>query len=1006
MYLKKNILFTYQNIIILASLIPIILFGFLAYNHSKKDITKAIFKHIQTINLQKKKLIEDYFKNLEFNTYELTKTISFLEKQAKNNIINIQILQKNNIMDFYHTLSNNITLLSQKEIFQDTYNFLQKGKTLNKSYFDSIKNYKNSLGIKNILMINESGKILYSSDQKNIVNTDIKEFLKIKENKNLKEVFFIDISDEYLSKEYKQYAITKLKDEDGFIAMEMDQSKLQKIIANVASLGKSAETYLTYKKNQKTYLASNRYTKKGKIGDEKTGIYIERGFTFQGVDIKDGSNGEMELVGYSPVPIKDITFSMQTTVAYTKIISPIINGADYFQQFVKDYDYHNIMIIGSRGDIFYSVKKEDDYKTNIFNGKYSNTHLNKALKDVLKTKQYILTDLDFYPANKKGLAQFALSPILRDDGSVHSIIVIQLKADYLSNLILNKEYIYETYETYIVGKNNRLRSDTILDKEIYNVSSSFKKDIRIHTQAIKNAFEIGTGIDILLDYSNIKVLASFSKIESFNIQWAVITKINSQEIEKILGSLKNNIYLFIILSSIVAFIMTFVITSEQTKQDDKLEYNASHDPLTNLPNRKLALEFLTYILASNKRSKNKLAVLFIDLDNFKFINDSYGHKAGDFVLIEIARRLSKILREEDLIARLGGDEFILIVNKFKTNFDLETLCKKIISSVGEPIHDTQRSYQVGISIGIATFPQDSSNAQELLQFSDTAMFKTKENGKNGFTYYSKEMTRKFQHISRIERELKLAIKNNELILHFQPQIDLATSKVIGVEALLRWNHPDDGLIMPNDFIPIAEKSDLIIELGYWVIREACKVFKTWKENGSDLKYIAVNMSTKQLRCLKFVDSIQAVFNEFDFKPQWLELEITENTLISNLELTLAHINTFREMGIQFSIDDFGTGYSSLSYLKSLQISTLKIDREFIKDILTNKDDKTIVEAIILMGHTLSYTIVAEGVESKEAVILLKYFACDIIQGYYYSKPLAENELLIFIEEFKSKDMNA
>ncbi len=1006
MYLKKNIFFNYRNIIISASLIPIILFGFLMYNNSKKDITQATFKHIQTINLQKNKLIQDYFQNLEFNMYELTKTISFLERQAKNNIINIQTLQKNNIKDYYYSLHNDISSLSQKEIFLYTYRFLERGKTVSSFYFNKLKEHKKALRIKNILMIDEFGKILYSSDKKNIINTKITNFLHLKRDKNFKKIYYVNFNYEHSPNIYTQFVVTRLKGTQGFIAIEVDQEKLQKIVANVASLGKSAETYLVYKKNHKTYLATNRHAKKGKVGDAKTCIYIERGFTFDGIDIKHGSSGEMELVGFSPIIIDDITFSMQTTVAYTQIISPTIDGADYFQQFVKDYNYHNIMIIGAKGDIYYSVLHGSDYKKNIFNVNYSDTHLSLGVLEVLKTKKYVLTDLDFYPACEKGLAQFALSPILRDDGTVHSVIVVQLKAGYLSKLLTDKQYLYESYETYVVGKNNRLRSNTTLEIDKYNVNASFKKNLKIHTQATQNAFEIGKGIDILLDYRNIKVLSSFSKIESSNIDWAVISKINAQEIEVMLVGLKYNIYLFIFLSSLVALIITFIITNEKNKQDDKLQYNASHDALTDLPNRKLALEFLSYILASNERSQNKLAVLFIDLDNFKFINDSYGHVAGDFVLIEVAKRLTNILRKDDLIARLGGDEFILIVNNFKTNSDLETLCTKLISSVGEVIHDTQRSYQVGISIGIASSPQDSSKAQELLQFADTAMFKTKENGKNGFTYYSKDMTQNSLRISRVERELKHAIKNNELILHFQAQIHLTSSKVIGVEALIRWNHPQDGLIMPDDFIPIAEQSDLIVEIGYWVFREACTVFKSWKENGCRLQYISVNMSTKQLQCVKCVENIKMILNELDFKSQWLELEITENTLISNLQPTLENINILKKMGIKFAIDDFGTGYSSLSYLKSLQISTLKIDREFIKDILTNKDDRIIVEAIILMGHTLNYSIIAEGVQSKEAVILLKYFSCDIVQGNYYSKPLDEEKFLLFIENFTSKDINA
>ena len=259
------------------------------------------------------------------------------------------------------------------------------------------------------------------------------------------------------------------------------------------------------------------------------------------------------------------------------------------------------------------------------------------------------------------------------------------------------------------------------------------------------------------------------------------------------------------------------------------------------------------------------------------------------------------------------------------------------------------------------------------------------------------MTQRSLQVSRVEEELKYAIVNDELELYFQPQIDLKNAKIIAVEALVRWNHPRDGLIMPHDFIAIAEESNLIIDLGYWVIREACSKFKSWKEKGVSIEYIAVNMSTKQLQDTQCVDNISRILKELDFQPECLELEITETTLISNLESTLSNINTFKEMGVKFSIDDFGTGYSSLSYLKSLRISTLKIDREFVKDIISDKDDRSIVTAIIGMGHTMNYTIVAEGAETKEDVALLKKLECDIIQGYYYSRPLREIDLLSYIK---------
>ena len=1007
LHVKKSVVFTYQNIIIFASLLPIVLFGFLTYNNSKDDATKATSEHIKTINLQNKKLIQAYFTDLEFNVHELTKTISFLEEQAKNNITTIQLLQKENIQEHYRTLENNLISLSKKDIFQYIYSFLQRGKIVNSTYFDNIKTYKDTLGLKNILMINNDGKILYSSDQKELQSTYIKEFSssferifsELRRNEKDKNVHFINFIYEKSSKRYKQYAITRFKDVSGFIALEVNQDNLQKSVENTVSLGDSAETYLVYKEGMETYLGTNRVKKKGKVGDKKSGLHIEKGFNSQGVDIKYGSQGDIELVSYIPIKIKNITLSMQTTVAYTDIISPIIKGSDYFEQFVKDYAYHNIMMIDPKGEIFYSIGKEDDYKTNVFDGKYADTHLLKVVKEVLKTKKFVLSDLNFYAACTDGLAQFALLPVLKNDGSIQSIVAIQLESDYLTDLLQKNNSIYHSYETYVVGEDKRLRSDTTLSINTHNVKKSFFEDVVIDTKAVKDAFKIGNGVDILEDYRGIEVLSSFNTLKYGNFEWAVITEVDATEIEKMLSGLKNNILIFVFISSLVAFFVMIVITNEKKKQDKKLSYTATHDNLTGLPNRKFALEFLSLVLAHQKRKKTKGAVLFIDLDKFKIINDSYGHDAGDDVLIEISKRLKKMLREEDLVARLGGDEFIVILSNFAMISEIDKLCKKLITVISEPIEDTKRNkiYEVGISVGISIFPEDSNKAEELLQFADTAMFRTKDDGRNGFTYYNKEMTEKFLQISRVEDELKYAIENNELELYYQPQIDLEAGRIVGVEALVRWNHPRDGLIMPNDFIPIAEDSNLIIDLGLWVTAEACKNFKQWKDAGVNIDYIAVNMSTKQLQSSKCIDYISEIFHDLNFKPDWLELEITENTLISNMESTITNVNTFKEMGIKFSIDDFGTGYSSLSYLKSLQISTLKIDREFIKDIMSDKDDRSIVTAIIAMAHKMNYTVVAEGVEKKEEVVLLEYLACDLIQGYYYSKPLQEADLLQYIK---------
>jgi len=1004
---KKSVLLTYQNIVILASILPIFIFGFLTYNNSKKEDLQNSFAQIQNINKHKHKIVEDYFEKVKFDITDLSKTVSFLEEQASQNIVNIQMLQKSYIQNYYNLVQSNILSLAKKDIFQYIFSFKNRGKDVSDEYIKGIYEFKKELGIKNVLMINKYGKIIYSSDEAYLVGENVtqvtKPFADIwSEVKKLKykgkqSIRFVGFGYEKLSKSYRQFAISPFKDVDGFIALEIEQTPIQKIIEHVASLGKSAETYLVYKDENKTFLASNRVVKTGSIGDKKDGKYIREGFDTSGIEIKYGTTGSTELVGYMPVKIKNITFSMQTTVAYTEVISPTIKGANYFEQFITDHKYCNIMLVGPKGDVFYSVKRNDDYKTNIVNGKYADTNLGKALRSVFKDKKLFITDMDFYKPSPHQLAQFALVPILTTNGDIESVIVLELNLDTLSQKLATKNYVHESIETYVVGQDRRLRTDTMLMPNKFNVLKSFKDYITIDTEAVKDAFEVGSGSKITKDYRNINVLSSFSVVKCLNFKWAVITKIDESEIELMLSGLKFNILIFVLISSLVALIVMIVITNEKKRQDKKLLYNATHDSLTQLPNRKFALEFLSYRLANSKRSKHKGAVLFIDLDRFKFINDSYGHKVGDHVLKEVALRLKKVLRGDDLLARLGGDEFILIVDDFQKLNNLDTLCKKIIDNISQPIKDDNRSYKVNLSIGIAIFPDDSKDPTELLQYADTAMFKTKDKGRNGYTYYSKEMTDRSLQISRVESDLKKAIENDELVLYYQPQIDLEKNRVVGVEALIRWNHPTDGLVMPNDFIPIAEDSNLIVEVGSWVIRKACQTFRSWKDKGYDLDYIAVNMSAKQIQCPVCVQNLKTILEDTDFKTEWLELEITENVLISNLENTLSNVNAIKDMGIKFSIDDFGTGYSSLSYLKSLPISTLKIDRAFIKDILTNKDDLTIVSAIIAMGHTLKYNIIAEGAEELLEVELLKNLECDMVQGYYYSKPLPEDELLTYFD---------
>jgi len=970
-------LFSYYVVIIIASLVPVVLFGVFTYQNEKNSYEVKTLENLKNINKNKNQEIVEYLDKIKFDVGEFKNTISFLQEQAIKNISNIQLLQKRNILLYYSSLEKNILSLSKKDTYQYAFSFLNRGKTISPEYLADIYNYKQELGIKSVLMINKKGKIVYASDEKNLIATEVQDltpsFAKVfKEIQNIhydakNSVYIVPFAYDKKVKRYREFIISPFRDVKGFVAFEIDQNPIQTIVENVKSLGATAETYLVYKDDTNgTRLASDRKIKKGKIGDAKNNKYIEKGFQEKGVDIKYGSTGAIELVGYMPVHFKNINYTMQTTVKYIEIISPKIQNQDYFQKFVKDYNYANLLLISSKGKVIYSVKQTELLEQNILkNPRLRSSFLASNVRALLHAKRYRLTNIVHDVKDRSKLLQYALTSIMEKNKGVEIVAVLRLNIQTLIDILSKgSTNYYNTLSNMIV-----LQDAT----RINNLAHSFDKQG--------------------------EVLQVNSVVHYDLLNWKLLTQIDKVELEAMTEALKREIIVFIVIFSIVAVVLMLLVSYYKKQQDAKLFNMATHDTLTQLPNRRFVFDIIEYVIAKAKRNNSRGAVLFMDLDNFKFINDSYGHETGDFVLVEISKRLKRLLRENDVLARLGGDEFLVIVEEFKTLKEIDGLCSRIIDMVSQPIEDGKKHYQVGVSIGIATFPDDSVEAKELLQFADTAMYKTKEQGRNHFTYYSIEMTQKSQDAARVEAELKRAIENDELVLYYQPQINIQTNKLIGVEALVRWRHPQDGLIMPNNFIPIAEESTLILDLGEWVTKKACSTFKSWKTVGYGLEYIAVNMSAKQLVCKKCTEGVKAIINDKNFNAAWLELEITENSLIENFDIVSKNIERFKELGIKFSIDDFGTGYSSLAYLKSLKISTLKIDRAFIKDILYDNDDLSIVKAIIEMGHALGYQIIAEGAEEKAEVDLLRSLGCDVVQGYYFSKPLSELDLLEFMDSF-------
>ncbi|WP_304543605.1 EAL domain-containing protein [Sulfurimonas microaerophilic] len=429
----------------------------------------------------------------------------------------------------------------------------------------------------------------------------------------------------------------------------------------------------------------------------------------------------------------------------------------------------------------------------------------------------------------------------------------------------------------------------------------------------------------------------------------------------------------------------------------KAEYLAYHDPLTGLYNRVSFEEYLTQTLTVVKRQEKKLAILFIDLDRFKIINDTLGHDIGDEVLISVTKRLKHILRESDYISRWGGDEFVVILQDVMSDTLVATVARKIIDSIKEPIHIGYHNFNITASIGISLYPNNADDAKTLIKYADSAMYLAKENGKNSFRFYTTELSLETEERLNIDIALHSALEKNEIYVVFQPQYNLATKQIVSVEALVRWENETLGFVPPDKFIPIAEDNGFIVELGYFIFEESCKALKKMKTAGLELQRIAINVSSIQFKEPNLIEALLSIVNRHELDPSEIEIEITERFLMENTTKNIRTLQSFRDYGFKISIDDFGTGYSSMSYLKQLPIDTIKIDKSFVDDIGENSSDNAIIEAIIALSKTLNYSIVAEGIETGAQEQFLADINCDIGQGYLFSRPILLEEVIARFE---------
>ncbi|WP_127573035.1 putative bifunctional diguanylate cyclase/phosphodiesterase [Paenibacillus xylaniclasticus] len=418
----------------------------------------------------------------------------------------------------------------------------------------------------------------------------------------------------------------------------------------------------------------------------------------------------------------------------------------------------------------------------------------------------------------------------------------------------------------------------------------------------------------------------------------------------------------------------------------KLEHMAYYDSLTQLPNRERLKQQLAHELANG----TQLAVMFLDLDNFKNTNDMMGHNSGDLMLKDVATRLHSIVGDSCFISRYAGDEFILLY-PYKRREDIEALAKRLIHSFQAPFQIHHNSIYSTLSIGISLYPEDARDVETLIQYSDEAMYDVKTSEKNGFRFFSASMSTELLYQIKLENDLRGALNNKEFTIHYQPLVELRSGKIRGVEALLRWRHPELGLISPGVFIPIAERTGVIVELGEWVLEEACRQVKSWQLAGSPELMLAVNVSIRQFKSPDLTDSVSRILSATDFDPALLELEVTES-LMQNLTQSIAILHELKNLGVKISIDDFGTGYSSLSVLRHLPVDLLKIDRSFTQELTADASSASIVKLIIDIGHSMNLEVVCEGIEHEEEIAILQQYGCKLGQGHYYQRPAPPEEV--------------
>jgi diguanylate cyclase (GGDEF)-like protein/PAS domain S-box-containing protein len=453
--------------------------------------------------------------------------------------------------------------------------------------------------------------------------------------------------------------------------------------------------------------------------------------------------------------------------------------------------------------------------------------------------------------------------------------------------------------------------------------------------------------------------------------------------------------------SVQFFEGTVVDITERKQHDAELEYQASHDSLTGLPNRTLLRDRIEQAIVKAQRDNHHVAVVFVDLDHFKLINDSLGHHVGDRLLLEVADRLMACVRGHDSVARQGGDEFVIVLTEQHDENETIAIVSRLLDVISQPWIDEDQEYGLSCSVGISCYPNDGDNPDALLRCADVAMYKAKESGRSTYHFYTPELNEAISERLELENSLRHALERDEFRVYYQPRIEVGSGRILGAEALIRWDCPGKGIVPPDSFISIAEETGLIIPIGQWILQEACRQNSAWQRAGLPPISVSVNLSPIQFRHAGLVQSVAAALAQAALDPAYLELELTESFVMHDAERINVAMQSLKALGVDIAVDDFGTGYSSLSYLKRFPVDRLKVDKSFVRDIDSDPDDAAIVRAIITLGHALGLKVVAEGVETRAHLEFLQQHGCDELQGYYFSRPVPAIEMEAMLHSMAS-----